>query len=511
MSVVPFDAPRGTRANSCCAGAAAWILLLAAGVCAVDRPVAASPWLEPGEVGLRHDIELLVDEGLLNIPVTVWPMSWPQIARDLESVPTSLKPSEGARAALQRVRRRARAEAKIGGGRIDWRAAASGRPTDLRSFESVPREEGELEGAYEWLGDRFAMRLSATVVTDASDGKSVRPDGSYIGMTLGNWMLSAGYLERWWGPGWEGSNILGNNARPVPAFAFDRKYSEPFETRWLSWLGPWSVNGFYGRLEGNREDVDHPHFLGLRITAKPFDAAELGLVRTAQWCGDDRNCDWDTFWNLVTGQDNAGENVDPDEEPGNQMAGWDLRWASPFGSGPWAFYYQDIGEDESDLKPIFRLRQGGLELWGDTTSGTSWRTHVEWSNTDPDCAEAQGPGGCAYTGGPMQIEGYSYYGRSLGHAMFHGGEMYSAGVTVMTTGGSEINTVVSRAELARRGPRQFHTVVNQPEERWSLDVSYRRTFGPARLHIGVGGDHGSRDDGSDYLAGRGYVELRGDF
>ena len=110
----------------------------------------------------------------------------------------------------------------------------------------------------------------------------------------------------------------------------------------------------------------------------------------------------------------------------------------------------------------------------------------------------------------MQIEGYSYYGRSLGHAMFHGGEMYSARVTVMTTGGSEINTVVSRAELARRGAQAFHTVVNQPEERWSLDISYRRTFGPVRLHIGVGGDHGSREDGSDYLAGRGYVEVRGD-
>ena len=71
MSVVPFDAPRGARANSRHAAAAGWILLLAAGVCAVDRPAAASPWLEPGEVGLRHDIELLVDEGLLNIPVTV--------------------------------------------------------------------------------------------------------------------------------------------------------------------------------------------------------------------------------------------------------------------------------------------------------------------------------------------------------------------------------------------------------------------------------------------------------
>ena len=66
------------------------------------------------------------------------------------------------------------------------------------------------------------------------------------------------------------------------------------------------------------------------MTVKPFDAVEIGLTRTAQWCGDDRNCDWDTFVNLVTGDDNAGENVDPDEEPGNQMAGWDLRWASPF-------------------------------------------------------------------------------------------------------------------------------------------------------------------------------------
>ena len=100
------------------------------------------------------------------------------------------------------------------------------------------------------------------------------------------------------------------------------KYTQPFETRWLSWLGPWSVNGYYGMLEDHREDVDHPHFLGLRVTVKPFDAVEIGLMRTAQWCGEDRNCDWDTFWNLVTGDDNPGENVDPEEEPGNQIAGW---------------------------------------------------------------------------------------------------------------------------------------------------------------------------------------------
>jgi hypothetical protein len=503
-------APRHLRADPGRAGLVArWFVCTAAGACLIDTPARASPWLEPGDVGLRHDIALLVDEGAIALPLNVWPMSWPQIMREVEGAQMSSL-SAGAASALERVRRRARA-ASGRGGSTEWRAAASARPTELRTFEDVPREPGEIEGSLEWLGDRFAVRLAATAVADPSDGKSLRPDGSYVGMTLGNWMLSAGYLDRWWGPGWEGSEILGNNARPVPAFAFDRKYTDPFETEWLSWLGPWSVNGFYGLLDGHREDVDHAHFLGLRVSFKPFNAVELGLVRTAQWCGDDRNCDWDTFWNLITGKDNPGETVDPDEEPGNQMAGYDLRWASPFDSGPWGLYWHDIGEDESDLKPIFRLRQAGLELWGDTSTGTSWRAHVEWSNTDPDCAEATGTLGCAYRGGPMNIEGYSYLGRSLGHAMFYGGEMYSAGLTVAVADGSVVNALLRWADLDRRNAQQYHTVVNQPEERWNLEVSWRRTFGPARVAVGAGADQGKRGDGTDYLAGRGFIEVRGEF
>jgi hypothetical protein len=471
----------------------------------VDRTAGASPWLEPGDVGLRHDIQLLVDEGLISIPLTVWPMSWPQIVRDLEDLTVSPQTDTDVVATVERLRRRARLETRTGAS-LDWRVGLSARPTKLRTFESVPREEAEIEGAIEWLGDRFAVRLAATAVADPSDDKSVRPDGSYVGVTLGNWMLSAGYLERWWGPGWEGSNILGNNARPFPALGFDRKYTDPFETRWLSWLGPWTVNGFYGVLEDHREDVNRPHFLGLRITFKPFDAVEIGLMRSAQWCGEGRNCNWSTFENLITGNDNAGETVDPEEEPGNQMAGWDLRWASPFDSGPWALYYHDIGEDESSLRPIFRLRQAGAEIWGGSSSGHSWRAHVEWADTNPDCAP--GSTGCAYRGGPYQVEGYSYYERSLGHAMFYGGEMYSAGVTIVTADGSQFNGLVRRANLDVRDSGRFHTVVSQPEERWNLELSHSRVLGPATLAIGIGADQGRREDGSDYLAGRGFVELR---
>jgi hypothetical protein len=94
--------------------------------------------------------------------------------------------------------------------------------------------------------------------------------------------------------------------------------------------------------------------------------------------------------------------------------------------------------------------------------------------------------------------------------MFHGGEMYSAGLTVMMADGAEINGLVRWTDLFQR-PAVYHTVVNQPEERWNLEVSYRRTFGPARIAVGIGADQGDREDGTDYLAGRGFVEVRGEF
>ncbi len=97
------------------------------------------------------------------MPLTVWPMSWPQVLRELESSPDVAQASPGALAALRRVQRRGRSVTRTGAS-LDWRVAASARPTDLRTFESVPREEGEIEGAIDWLGDRFALRLAATAV-----------------------------------------------------------------------------------------------------------------------------------------------------------------------------------------------------------------------------------------------------------------------------------------------------------------------------------------------------------
>ena len=152
----------------------------------------------------------------------------------------------------------------------------------------------------------------------------------------------------------------------MPAIALDRAVSEPFETKWLSWIGPWRLTTFMGYMEGGREDYDHPLLFGLRMSARPLDGLEISVERTAQWCGEGRSCNWDDFWNLWWGNDNAGENVDAEDEPGNQLAGWDIRWASPIGDWNYALYNQHTGEtiDNKIPRPYRSMDIAGLETWG---------------------------------------------------------------------------------------------------------------------------------------------------
>ena len=210
------DALRLARCMGCAlhvnrATLAAASFLLLAGVASVAR---ADPWAAPGDGTLRHDLQLLADAGLVRAPLTAWPVSWGEVSRDLSGEGTASQPPHVA-AAVARVRAAAAAAMRTGDWQIEGGVAASGNPMALRRFSDVPREEGELEGAVQYTGDIFAMRLQATIVADPDDDKDIRADGSYVGAVLGNWMLSAGLVDRWWGPGWEGSLIYGTNQRPM--------------------------------------------------------------------------------------------------------------------------------------------------------------------------------------------------------------------------------------------------------------------------------------------------------
>lgn len=470
---------------------------------------AADPWLAPGDSALRSDLHALADAGILRAPITTWPLPWAEIAADVrEAAPQAL--SAANQMALERVRGRAREETRI----AQWTASAHATLADdatlMRAFEDTPRSDGEVGAALSRIGDRIAFRLHAVRAWHATDGDTVRLDGSYVGLAVGNWMLSAGYPERWWGPGWDGSLILSTNARPPPQLAVNRNFAAPFRQRWLQWVGPWSLTSFVGQLDDERV-VDDPLLFGLRVAAKPLQRLEIGLSRTAQFCGAGRPCDAEAFGNLLLGRDNRGVNVAEDEEPGNQLGGLDVRWALPLERMPTAVYAQWIGEDTRQGGPQVGswLREIGVEFSGEVFA-ERWRHRSYIEIADTVCREGGGgfggaKFGCGYEHS-IYLTGYRYQGRSIGHGMDGDGTSLAAG-SMLLREGREWRLSAKRAELNRSGGPN-HTLSPTPLNVTEIAVSHSRAvrLGAVRAALGVRRSHGVRNALPDDTSLFGWLE-----
>jgi hypothetical protein len=443
----------------------------------------ADPWLAPGDALMRHDLSLLADAGLLRGPITHWPVPWPDVARDVLEARLDAEREPDVQAALVRVQRAARRAMRTGEFLRSGRVAVANEPDALRGFAYTPREEGEMSAAIDWMGERLAMRLQATVVAGADDDKTLRADGSYIGVSFFNFMLSAGYMERWWGPGWDGSLIMSTSARPVPAITLERNYSDPFDFPVLKWFGPWRAGIFFGRLEGDRSDFDNAQLFGARVTFKPWRHLEIGLSRTAQWCGDGRPCDFDTFADLFLGRDNQ---EDLTQQPGNQLAGYDVRLSSPWRAVPVAFYGQLIGEDEAGALPAKFLGLAGVE-WAGELAGGSVRATLEYSDATCNFSHSEPLFDCAYES-VIYTQGYRYRGRSLGHATDSDGRMLSVGAMYVADDGTSWDIKVRNSELNRNATatEPNHTTAPLATDVQSIDLGHRRSLFGGTLTAALG-------------------------
>jgi hypothetical protein len=458
---------------------AAWWAVLASSFLATAH---ADPWLAPGDAGVRADIQLLADAGILRGPVSTWPISWPDVARDV--LATDDRGLDAATSnALLRIQRRARDASSQGFAGAGIRASGAYEPVTLREFADSPREEGELALRASWLGQHLALNLQGSYVADPDDDKNFRADGSYLGINFGNYMLSAGLIERWWGPGWDGSLILSTNARPIPTVTLERNYTDPFKTRWLSWIGPWRASIAMGRAESSDVPVTDVRFFAMRVNFRPRPWMEFGLTRTAQWCGGDRDCSWDSFVDMVLGQDNqVSEDGSVEEQPGNQMAGYDLRLRSPWRKLPLVFYTQWIGEDEAGGLPSKFIGQFGLETWG-AMGGDSWRLRAEYSDTACNFSREQPEFGCAYRNAAYP-QGYAYRGRIIGHSMDNDSRMYSLAGLLTRQNGDVIGVTLRRVELNRDGGP--HAISDVPLDVDNVELRYSRGVGAGKISVGVG-------------------------
>lgn len=339
----------------------------------------AGAWIDTGDVALRHHVQVLADTGVLKTPVTTWPLPWEAISTDLNRVDP--KTLSGASAQSYAWLREQMLAQKAPRHVRRLRAEASNSDPALRAFGATRRESAGLTFQHDIQGDAWALRLGATAVSDPIDDDSVRPDDVYLAGRLGNWWFAAGTVDRWWGPGWQSSLILSDNARPVPALMLQRAASEAPPWWLLKWVGPWQFTTFAGRMEDDRA-VPNPFLLGARFTFKPWRYLELGASRTAQWGGEGRPQDFESLVNLILGQDNRGQaGITEENEPGNQLGEYGFRLSLPTGGLQNALYFQELGEDEANYLPSRHVSLGGFES-AFMAGGWQHRLAVEYADTD---------------------------------------------------------------------------------------------------------------------------------
>ncbi len=446
----------------------------------------AAPLAAPGDMGLRHDIQVLADYGVIRGPVTTWPLAWDAIAADLQAaraadvaVPVPVQQT------MQRLLARAERETRRGQFRLHARLAAAEKAARLRSFQHTPREDAEVAAGISWFGEHLGIDLTATGVDEPDDGKDIRADGSQIALDFANLTLAASTLARWWGPGWDGSLILSNNARPIPAITLGRNRTQAFKSKWLSWIGPWDFSLIWGQLEEERV-IPNARFFGLRFNFRPVPSLEIGLSRTAQWCGDGRPCDFDTFKDLFLGKDNVGDaGVTPANEPGNQLAGVDIRWTNHWFGQPLSVYTQFTAEDEAGGFPSRYMAQFGLELSGYFRNRWSYRWYAELAGTSCDFVKDD-IFNCAYNHGLYQT-GYRYRGRVIGHGAENDARIVSTGLVFVNGDDSQWHALVRVGDLNRAGaPDVRNTLTPTPLDIASIDLTYGRSLAGGRIDIGLG-------------------------
>ena len=473
--------------------------------------VHAGPSIPAGDLVLRHDIQRLADRGLVSGPVTTWPLAWGPILEDLRDVDvTGLAPAVAA--SLHRVRDRANWETRTGELTFNASASVAEDPARIRSFQNSPRGKLNASGGAGWIDDWFSIELNVQGVDSDFDNDEARVDNSMIGAVLGNWSVAVSTQQRWWGPGWDGGLILSNSARPFPSLTIDRIFTDAFESKWLSWLGPWDMSVMFGQLEKERH-IPNAQFFGLRFNFRPFTSLEVGLSRSAQWCGDGRPCDLDTFGDLFLGKDNRGDaGIGIDNEPGNQLAGLDFRWSPRFLGGSMAMYGQFIGEDEAGGFPSRYIGQLGLDGSGMFRDTWSYRYFAEAIATSCDFWKSDELFNCAYNHGIYQT-GYRYKGRAIGHAADNDTRLFSAGVVLVDSDDTQWRGLVRLGDLNRAGsPDVRNSLVPTHRELASVDISHSRAFHFGVIDVGAG--YQKVDDpasGGSESNGRFYIQWRSSY
>lgn len=446
--------------------------------------LSAAPWIDTSDIYLRADIQALADAGVITVPVNTYPLMWSGIGVDLAKVEPSTLPSALVEAYARVNFNYRNAVDNRGNGSI--KLAAASEAARFQHFGSDYREQGEARGSYEYLGDRFAYKVSASGNYDPSDEKEFRFDDSYLAMVVGNWMVTLGAVSQWWGPGFDSALHKSNNARPMPSLMLSRNKAEAFETPWLSWIGPWSFTAGISKMEAERA-VPNALLWNLRGSIRPFRQLELGVSWTTQFCGDGQECSFASAFKSITGQkDCRNEGAGGCTTYGNQVAGYDIRFSDTWYDVPFGLYYERTCEDSTGSLPWDIVDCGSL-FGADTRFNfvqQQYKLFFEYSNTMVFCGTDETAFNCFYEHSVYK-SGSRYYGRSLGSTYDSDANVYVLGLIGQYENSKGFTSLLRYAQLNKDGAKPSHWAPQLiKEDLLMLELSYRMPLWRGMMSVG---------------------------
>ncbi len=336
---------------------------------------ASAPWAEVGDAQLRDDIELLQTAGVLKGPLTSWPLPWAQIEEALDDPVLETLPP-GLAAAARRIQLRLDHGRGLGiHGDITLRATNG--ESLFKTYETGARGDEDVSFRAQTENGNLTISIGGGWRNDPR-GQKLNLDGTFVTLSLGNWLLSAGNYDQWWGPSSQASLVLSNSAHPFPKIGFTRLHPEPFEVPVLRWFGPWRFEGFAGVLNGDRSDpYKNPALAGLRLSFMPSDRLEIGISRIIETCGKGRSCGFSN-WKKALFPFNRADNTGTLADPGNQQVIFDAKYTWPPGYVNMSHYGQILFED--GFKESYSWLAGTTLTGHDTNFGT-WKFGAEFTDT----------------------------------------------------------------------------------------------------------------------------------
>lgn len=384
---------------------------------------------------LRSDLAWLSDRGVIRLNLSTWPLSQEEIDRALRMA----KPSYSSEQVVL-----ARIDQRIASLKATVRITAdtsTDQPGTPQGFAQTQPADNSLTAAFNNSGEWWDVHLQGGAESGQriSNGSRFNVNGAYGAVKLWNQWLSFGQTPQWWGPGYEGSLIRSDAARPMTGFMLQRAEQNEPETPWLQWIGPWQYQISASQIT-QYSAVPHTKMLGGRFTFSPFGSLDLGGSGVMQWGGEGRPHSLNNFWDGLTGKDNSGGNGS--KEFSNQLAGFDFKLKlEPTMGWPVSVYGQMIGEGNSGLLPSGNMYLGGIEgHHGLGKSAVNW--YIEGHDTRTNMNRTNH----SYTH-RIYKDGYYQQGSPLGDAMGGDGRLLSGKVELVTEDNQRWSTRLMYAKV----------------------------------------------------------------